>query len=178
MRALDTDHSEALLEQVKHALAGRTPLKIRGGNSKAFMGRASDGIELDTRPHRGIVNLVMTARAGTPLSELETTLDAAGQMLPFEPPLAEQGATIGGVIAAGLSGPRRPWAGAARDFVLGTRIITGHAQHLRFGGEVMKNVAGYDPLYDHPGLATHARRCTHRFVQMGPTSAPDQRRRT
>jgi len=65
-------------------------------------------------------------------------------MLPFEPPLAEQGATIGGVIAAGLSGPRRPWAGAARDFVLGTRIITGHAQHLRFGGEVMKNVAGYD----------------------------------
>jgi len=149
MHAPDADHSANLIEQVKHALAGRTPLKIRGGNSKAFLGRASDGIELDTRPHRGIVNydpteLVMTARAGTPLAELQAALDAAGQMLPFEPPLADQGATIGGVIAAGLSGPRRPWVGAARDFVLGTRVITGHAQYLRFGGEVMKNVAGYD----------------------------------
>jgi len=149
MHAQDSDHSAALLEQVKHALADHTPLKIRGGNSKAFLGRAVDGIEIDTRKHRGIVNydpteLVMTARAGTPLTELEATLDVAGQMLPFEPPLAEQGATIGGVIAAGLSGPRRPWVGAARDFVLGTRIISGHGQHLRFGGEVMKNVAGYD----------------------------------
>jgi len=149
MRAPDADHSEDLAAQVKQALAANTPIRIRGGNSKAFLGRAIEGIELDTRPHRGIVNydpteLVITARAGTPLTELETALDAAGQMLPFEPPFAEHGATIGGVIAAGISGPRRPWAGAARDFVLGTRVITGHGQHLRFGGEVMKNVAGYD----------------------------------
>jgi len=149
MHAQDADHSENLVEQVKQALAGRTPLKIRGGNSKAFLGRTSDGIELDTRPHRGIVNydpteLVITARAGTPLAELEAALNASGQMLPFEPPLAERGATLGGVIATGLSGPRRPWVGAARDFVLGIRVITGPGQHLRFGGEVMKNVAGYD----------------------------------
>jgi len=143
------DHGEYLIEQVKQALAEHTPLKIRGGNSKAFLGRRADGIELDTRPHRGIVNydpteLVITARTGTPLLDIETALDAAGQMLPFEPPFAAEGATIGGVIASGLSGPRRPWVGAARDFVLGTRVITGHGQHLRFGGEVMKNVAGYD----------------------------------
>jgi len=145
----DADHSAQLVEQVKHAVAANTPLTIRGGNSKAFLGRPHAGIELDTRPHCGIVNydpteLVITARAGTPLAELEAALDAAGQMLPFEPPLAGQGATLGGAIAAGLSGPRRPWVGAARDFVLGTRVISGHGQHLRFGGEVMKNVAGYD----------------------------------
>jgi len=149
MHAQDADHSAHLIEQVKQALTDHTPLKIRGGNSKAFLGRAIDGIEIDTRRHRGIVNydpteLVITARAGTPLAEVEAALDTAGQMLPFEPPFAAEGATIGGVIAAGISGPRRPWAGAARDFVLGTRVITGHGQHLRFGGEVMKNVAGYD----------------------------------
>jgi len=145
----DTDHSEALIEQVKQALADRAPVKIRGGNSKSFLGRPVGGLEIDTRPHCGIVNydpteLLITARAGTPLSEIETALDAAGQMLPFEPPLASQGATVGGMIATGLSGPRRPWVGAARDFVLGTRIINGEGYHLRFGGEVMKNVAGYD----------------------------------
>jgi len=149
MHAPDADCSAHLIEQVKQALADHASLKIRGGNSKAFLGRTIDGIELDTRHHRGIVNydpteLVITARAGTSLTELETALDAAGQMLPFEPPFAAEGATIGGVIAAGISGPRRPWVGAARDFVLGTRVITGHGQHLRFGGEVMKNVAGYD----------------------------------
>jgi len=149
MRSPDANHSEALIEQVKQALANRTPVKIRGGNSKAFLGRTVDGLEIDTRPHRGIVNydpteLLITARAGTPLSELEAALDAAEQMLPFEPPLADQGATVGGMIATGLSGPRRPWVGAVRDFVLGTRVINGDGHHLRFGGEVMKNVAGYD----------------------------------
>ncbi len=145
----DYDASAALLAQVNHALETGTPLRIRGGDSKAFLGRPVAGEELDTRDHRGIVSydpteLVLTARAGTPLLEIEAALEAAGQMLPCEPPHLGIGATLGGMVAAGLSGPRRPWAGSVRDYVLGTRIITGHGKHLRFGGEVMKNVAGYD----------------------------------
>jgi glycolate oxidase FAD binding subunit len=145
----DQDDAEHLLAQVEQALASNTPLRIQGADSKAFLGRQTQGQLLDVRSHRGIVNydpteLVITARAGTPLQQVLDALDDAGQMLPCEPPFAERGATLGGVVAAGLSGPRRPWAGAIRDFVLGTRLITGHGQHLRFGGEVMKNVAGYD----------------------------------
>ena len=143
------DASEQLLDQVNQALAANTPLRIQGSDSKAFLGRTVEGQVLDTRAHRGIVSydpteLVVTVRAGTPLIELEAALDEAGQMLPCEPPHFGEGATVGGMIAAGLSGPRRPWSGSVRDFVLGTRIITGHGKHLRFGGEVMKNVAGYD----------------------------------
>ncbi len=143
------DASEQLLDQVNQALAANTPLRIQGSDSKAFLGRTVEGKVLDTRAHRGIVSydpteLVVTVRAGTPLTELEAALDEAGQMLPCEPPHFGEGATVGGMIAAGLSGPRRPWSGSVRDFVLGTRIITGHGKHLRFGGEVMKNVAGYD----------------------------------
>jgi glycolate oxidase FAD binding subunit len=145
----DFDASDALIEQVNAARANATPLKIQGGNSKAFLGRAVTGEVLDTRAHRGIVRyepteLVVSVRAGTPLSELLAALDGAGQMLPCEPPSFSEGATVGGMIATGLSGPRRPWSGSVRDFVLGTRLITGLGQHLRFGGEVMKNVAGYD----------------------------------
>ncbi|MFK3790664.1 glycolate oxidase subunit GlcE [Pseudomonas piscis] len=145
----DCDASQTLLEQVRDALDNATPLRIQGSNSKAFLGRDSAGEILDTRVHRGIVSydpteLVISARAGTPLGELQAVLDAAGQMLPCEPPAFGTGATLGGMLASGLSGPRRPWAGAVRDFVLGTRIISGLGQHLRFGGEVMKNVAGYD----------------------------------
>lgn len=144
----DDDASAVLLEQVNHALQTMTPLRIQGGNSKSFLGREVAGEILDTRAHRGIVSydpteLVITARAGTPLQELCAALDAAGQMLPCEPPHFGE-ATVGGMIAAGLSGPRRPWAGSVRDYVLGTRVITGLGKHLRFGGEVMKNVAGYD----------------------------------
>lgn len=143
------DASEQLLDQVNQALAAQTPLRIQGSDSKAFLGRAVEGQVLDTRVHRGIVSydpteLVITVRAGTPLAELEAALDEAGQMLPCEPPHFGAGATVGGMIAAGISGPRRPWSGSVRDFVLGTRVITGHGKHLRFGGEVMKNVAGYD----------------------------------
>ncbi|MFS2161896.1 glycolate oxidase subunit GlcE [Pseudomonas sp. Pseusp122] len=145
---VDFDASEQLLQQVNDALENATPLRIQGGNSKAFLGREVAGEILDTRPHRGIVSyepseLVVTARAGTPLSELCAALDAAGQMLPCEPPTFGD-ATVGGMVAAGLSGPRRPWAGSVRDFVLGTRVITGLGKHLHFGGQVMKNVAGYD----------------------------------
>lgn len=145
----DVDASEALLEQVKQARENATPLRIQGGNTKVFLGREVAGEILDTRAHRGIVSydpteLVISVRAGTPLSELFAALDAKGQMLPCEPPSFGEGATVGGMIAAGLSGPRRPWSGSVRDFVLGTRVISGLGTHLRFGGEVMKNVAGYD----------------------------------
>lgn len=144
-----TDLGGELLARVESALAERRPLCIQGSGSKTFLGRPCAGEVLDTRGHRGIVSydpteLVITARAGTPLTELETTLEAADQMLPCEPPHFGPGATVGGMVAAGLSGPRRPWVGSVRDFVLGCRVITGGAKHLRFGGEVMKNVAGYD----------------------------------
>ncbi|MBV7556355.1 glycolate oxidase subunit GlcE [Pseudomonas sp. PDM28] len=145
----DFDDSQLLLEQVNQALENATPLRIQGSNSKGFLGRTTAGEILDTRAHRGIVSydpteLVVTARCGTPLAELAQALDAAQQMLPCEPPSFGEGATVGGMIACGLSGPRRPWSGSVRDFVLGTRVITGHGKLLRFGGEVMKNVAGYD----------------------------------
>ena len=144
----DIDDSSRLLEQVNLALQYATPLRIQGANSKIFLGHNVAGEVLDTRSHRGIVSydpteLVITARCGTPLSELALVLDEAQQMLPCEPP-SFGAATVGGMIACGLSGPRRPWSGSVRDFVLGTRVITGHGKHLRFGGEVMKNVAGYD----------------------------------
>ena len=149
MRSADNvDTSALLLEQVSQALQYATPLRIQGANSKAFLGRSVAGEVLDTRGHRGIVSydpteLVITARCGTPLMELAQVLDKAGQMLACEPP-SFGAATVGGMVASGLSGPRRPWSGSLRDFVLGTRVITGHGKHLRFGGEVMKNVAGYD----------------------------------
>lgn len=145
----ECDYSQALLEQVNQAISDKTPLVIQGSNSKAFLGRPVTGQTLDVRCHRGIVNydpteLVITARVGTPLVTIEAALESAGQMLPCEPPHYGEEATWGGMVACGLAGPRRPWSGSVRDFVLGTRIITGAGKHLRFGGEVMKNVAGYD----------------------------------
>jgi len=143
------DGSAALAEQVAEAIQTKSPLRIRGGDSKANLGRPVEATTIDTRNHRGVVRydpteLVITARAGTPIAELEAVLDAAGQMLPCEPPVFGGAATVGGMVASGLAGPRRPWAGSIRDFVLGCRVITGQGKHLRFGGEVMKNVAGYD----------------------------------
>ena len=145
----DQDQAEQLAQQVAEAAEAGTAVCIRGAGTRGFLGRPVDGQTLDVSGHRGIVNyepteLVMTARAGTPLDELEATLTEQGQMMPFEPPRFATGATLGGAIATGLSGPRRPWAGAARDLVLGTRLINGRGEHIRFGGEVMKNVAGYD----------------------------------
>lgn len=145
------DDSDRLIDEVARAVSTHIPLRIRGGDTKAFLGRETPAkaVELDIRSHSGIVHyepteLVITARAGTPVAELSAALDAAGQMLPCEPPEFDGNATLGGMVASGLSGPRRPWAGSVRDFVLGCRLITGEAKHLRFGGEVMKNVAGYD----------------------------------
>lgn len=143
------DDSRQLADRVREAAETGAPLNISGGGSKIFYGRTPVGEPLDVSPHRGIVNyepteLVLTARAGTPLTELEAALSEAGQMMPFDPPRFGGDATLGGAISAGLSGPGRPWRGAARDLVLGVRLINGHGEHLRFGGEVMKNVAGYD----------------------------------
>lgn len=145
----DQDLTPQLQEQVATAAAGSSPLRIVGGDSKAFYGRAVQGTPLHLSGHRGIVDyepteLVLSARAGTPLREIEKVLAEHNQMLPFEPPYFGETATLGGTVACNLSGPRRPYAGAARDFVLGTRVLNGKAEVLKFGGEVMKNVAGYD----------------------------------
>lgn len=140
---------DSLIERIRAAHAESTPLVLQGGGSKAFYGNADEGEILSTRTLTGVVDyqpkeLVLTARAGTPLTEIEALLAEQNQMLAFEPPHFGGAATLGGSIAAGLSGPRRPHAGAARDFVLGVRIIDGTGQPLRFGGQVIKNVAGYD----------------------------------
>ena len=188
-----SDTQQALVDAVRAAAAAKRPLCIRGGGSKDFYGLPAAGEPLDVRGHAGIVayeptELVVTARCGTPLAELEAALSASEQMLAFEPPhfggpserqpphfggskmfqppisgggserqpphFGDQsewqpprfggGATIGGMVAAGLSGPRRQAAGALRDFVLGVTLLDGRGEVLRFGGQVMKNVAGYD----------------------------------
>lgn len=136
-------------EKVRTAAAEGMPLRPRGGGSKDFFGRSPQGELFDTRGLSGIVSyepseLVVTVRAGTPLAELESTLAERGQRLPFEPPHFADGATLGGCVASGLSGPGRLAAGALRDFVLGVKIIDGRGDFLAFGGQVMKNVAGYD----------------------------------
>jgi len=138
-----------LTQQIRQAHDAKTALAIHGGNTKAFYGGPVAGQALDMRPYTGIIDyepkeLVLTARAGTTLAEIETTMAKENQMLPFEPPYFSQGATIGGTVASGLSGPRRPYTGAVRDFVLGARIVNGKGEDLRFGGRVIKNVAGYD----------------------------------
>src|SRR6266436_4115813 len=136
-------------ERVSAAHRTRQGLRLRGSGTKDFYGESLTGEVLELRAHQGIVDyepseLVLTARCGTPLSEIEAALAAHGQFLAFEPPAFGADPSIGGVIAAGLSGPRRVYAGAARDFVLGTRLLTGDGEMLRFGGQVMKNVAGFD----------------------------------
>lgn len=131
------------------ALENGQPLCLRGSGSKDFYGQSLNGEWLDTRGHAGVTayeptELVVTARCGTPLAELEAILAERGQCLAFEPPHFGPQATLGGMVAAGLSGPRRAQAGAVRDFVLGVKIIDGKGELLAFGGQVMKNVAGYD----------------------------------
>jgi glycolate oxidase FAD binding subunit len=143
------DPLEQLVKQVQAAAAAGAPLRIRGGGGKAFFGRAIAGEPLDVGSYASIVNyesteLVITARAGTRLDEIEAALAERDQMLAFEPPRFGGTATLGGTVACGLSGPRRPYAGAVRDYMLGVRCLNGRGEILRFGGEVMKNVAGYD----------------------------------
>ena len=146
---MDADRTESLHTRIRAAVDDGTPLAITGGGTKDFLGRITQAERFDVSGHRGIVTyepteLVLSARSGTPLAEVKAALEEKGQMLAFEPPAFGQAATIGGAIATGLSGPARPYAGAARDFVLGTRVLNGRGEALRFGGEVMKNVAGYD----------------------------------
>jgi len=136
-------------ERIRAAADAQTPLRLRGGGSKDFYGQALSGELFDTREYAGLAayeptELVVTARCGTPLAELEAALAEKGQSLAFEPPHFGSAATVGGCLAAGLSGPRRARAGAVRDFVLGVMILDGHGRLLNFGGQVMKNVAGYD----------------------------------
>lgn len=143
------DSGTDIQARVIDAIERRVPLAIIGGGTKQFLGREAQGEPLALADHRGVIDyhpeeLVLTARAGTPLAELERLLAEHDQMFAFEPPHFGAAATLGGTIAANLSGPRRAYAGAARDFVLGTRIVNGRGEILRFGGEVMKNVAGYD----------------------------------
>ena len=145
----DQDLTQELQQRVQAAAAAGTPLCIRGGDTKRFYGREPLGEPLDVAGHRGILSyepseLVITARAGTPLDEIEQALAEQGQILPFEPPHFGPGSTIGGAVASGLAGPRRPWGGAPRDLLLGVKLLDGKGQILKFGGQVMKNVAGYD----------------------------------
>ncbi|OPF62959.1 glycolate oxidase subunit GlcE [Hydrogenophaga sp. H7] len=147
--SLTNDTPHALIDQVRAAATARTPLRIRGGDTKAFHGEPVSGQPLDTRAFSGIVahepsELVITVRAGTPLAEVEAALAEKGQHLPFDPPHFGAGSTIGGAVAAGLAGPARATAGGVRDYVLGAQFINGQAEWLTFGGQVMKNVAGYD----------------------------------
>ncbi|EDN68621.1 glycolate oxidase, subunit GlcE [Beggiatoa sp. PS] len=145
----NNDKSKELQEIIKKASTEKTPLNIIGHGTKSFYGHSVPGDKLEVSTHHGVIDyepseLVLTARAGTLLTEIEATLEKSGQMLAFEPPHYGENATLGGTIACGFSGPRRPYAGAARDFVLGIQCINGKGERLKFGGQVIKNVAGYD----------------------------------
>lgn len=145
----EQDKSNEFAELVVDAINDKQVLNIIGGNSKSLYGRKAEGEVITTIEHSGVTNyepgeLVITARAGTNLTEIESLLKSKNQRLVFEPPHFSETATLGGAIAAGINGPCRPWSGSARDSVLGVKMINGQGQILSFGGEVMKNVAGYD----------------------------------
>jgi glycolate oxidase FAD binding subunit len=149
MRTSFDDLSDTLAERIREAAKTGTRLRVRGGGSKDFYGEPLIGEPLDVSPFRGVVSyepseLVVTVRAGTPLAELEVLLASQGQCLPFEPPHFGPDATVGGMVASGLSGPARASVGGVRDYMLGVKIINGQGEVLIFGGQVMKNVAGYD----------------------------------
>ena len=141
--------SQQLIDEVRTAAQAGTAINIVGRGTKGFMGRTPTGQAISVDRHCGIVDycpveLVITVRAGTSLEEIVTALDEHNQILAFEPPTFAGQASIGGTLACNLSGPARPWSGGIRDSLLGVRLINGKAEHLRFGGRVMKNVAGYD----------------------------------
>jgi len=143
------DQQDSIVNQVKAALDERRPLAIHGGNSKAFYGYPAQGDPLDVSGHSGVVEydpgeLVITCRAGSMLADIRSALKENGQHLPFEPPAFGEQATIGGTVACGFSGPRRPWSGSLRDYLLGVKLVNGSGAVVQFGGQVMKNVAGYD----------------------------------
>lgn len=145
-----TDYPQEFVDRIANARASGTSLYIQSGNSKRhWLGRAPEGQTLDASSHSGVVDyqpseLVITARAGTTIAELTAVTANENQYLACEPPALSGRATLGGSLACNLSGPGRPWAGALRDHVLGVQLINGKAECLNFGGQVMKNVAGYD----------------------------------
>lgn len=144
------DLSKEIVHQVRDAYQSRSPLNITGGGTKTFLGHHAEGVrELDVTSHTGIVEydpaeLVLVARAGTPMQDIENLLESHHQILGFEPPFTDRGATLGGAVAAGLAGPRRPYSGAVRDFILGAKFVNGKGEVITAGGKVMKNVAGFD----------------------------------
>jgi len=143
------DCTGLLVDRVRQAYEERQPLAIAGSGSKGFLGRECEGQPLSVADHAGVVayeptELVLTARAGTTLRQIDAVLRESRQVLGSDPPTFGGRATIGGTLAANLSGPARPWSGSLRDHVLGVRLINGRGEHLGFGGRVMKNVAGYD----------------------------------
>jgi glycolate oxidase FAD binding subunit len=143
------DQQDNITGKIKSALDEDRPLSIHGGKTKAFYGYPAQGEPLDISGHSGVVEydpgeLVITCRAGSRLAEIRALLAENGQHLPFEPPGFGENATIGGTVACGFSGPRRPWSGSLRDYLLGVKLVNGSGEVVRFGGQVMKNVAGYD----------------------------------
>jgi len=141
--------TQQLVEQIQHAHATKTALNIQAGNTKASLGRHTSGQVIDVSQHTGVLSynpteLVITARAGTKIEHLNDLLAQTQQRLPFEPPAFAGEATIGGTVAANQSGPSRPWFGSVKDSLLGLGLINGYGQAMQFGGQVMKNVAGFD----------------------------------
>jgi glycolate oxidase FAD binding subunit len=146
----DRDDSARIIDALQQARVRRSPVYITAGGSKRhLLGRDCGAQTLDLSGHRGILDyqpreLVITARAATPLVEICAALDEHRQALSFEPPLFNGRATLGGTLASNLNGPARPWGGSIRDAVLGVQLINGRGERLNFGGRVMKNVAGFD----------------------------------
>lgn len=145
------DMSQKLIEQVKTAITDKTPLRIEGGATKNSLGRLTEEAAniISTREHSGVIDykpveLIMTVRGGTSVAEIDVELAKNNQILACDPRRYGGQATIGGSLATDQSGHARPWYGSLRDHVLGIKLINGHGEHLRFGGQVMKNVAGYD----------------------------------
>tara|TARA_B110000503_G_scaffold29431_1_gene47189 strand:- start:3076 stop:4116 length:1041 start_codon:yes stop_codon:yes gene_type:complete len=143
------DLSQQLEQQIQHAYATKTPLKIEAGNTKTYLGRETSGEVVDMADHSGVISysateLVIRARAGTKISLLNDLLAEQQQRLPFEPPSFAGAATIGGTVAANQTGASRPWFGGVKDSLLGLGLINGYGEAMQFGGQVMKNVAGFD----------------------------------
>lgn len=140
---------EDLQTQIESVAANGVAVRIVGGNTKAFYGHAVDAVDIDVSGHSGIIDydpaeLVITLRAGCKLKDVEALLAEKNQMFGFEPPKFSDEATIGGMVASGLTGPRRAFSGAIRDFILGVKLLNGRGEIVNFGGRVIKNVAGFD----------------------------------
>ena len=138
-----------LQTQIESVSANGVPVRIVGGNTKAFYGNSVEAMDVDVSGHSGVIDydpaeLVITLRAGCKLKDVEALLSEKNQMLGFEPPHFGEAATIGGMVASGLTGPRRAFSGAIRDFILGVKLLNGRGEIVNFGGRVIKNVAGFD----------------------------------